>query len=677
VNLFLSYHFGRDELLVKAIYYFLNKQLGLKTFYWSNDGRANPVFTQLDDELRESFLVAMLGSTVGTTQVQEITAHYEFHKGRRRLKVLLGGFQPEGVGTLLAGAPEVTAQLNPDLSDFSERAMLCARDIVRCLGVDWTPPDGLPDSYLFEREKDIIQKYAEGQGQISAELVGKGCSRKWPLVNKKPAELDNPVSPELIGIYRNDTDQIVVDTRTTILQKAISLTLPEAGPRLKLRFPLRHRADLRIGILVSGGIAPGINAIVDGIVGRHLLYQRESIRRTYSLHVKGFLQGFDGVLEGGINHAFSLTANPGYNIEEDYNNILGIPNLKSKAESGGSILGTSRADGLIGEHRTKLLRNVALRLSEAVDILYVIGGDGSMRAAHAIWTIAQEENKELSVVCIPKTMDNDILWVWQSFGFLSAVEKAREHIMNLHSEVTSNPRVGVIQLFGSDSGFVASHAAYSSICDIVLIPEDPLSMNQIFEGYLRSKLQERYNKGQPHALIVMAETALPTDAGNYLNDDYNDDIGLSDDEKRSVSCFIQGQRRVGGQTPDELRTAGLKIVAGVLQSKIRNDDNLQPRAYWEKFRVLKNEPRHLIRSIRPSVSDVIFAERLGALAVDNAMGGYSDFMVSHWLTEFVLVPLQLVVLGRKRVSTNGIFWKSVLARTGQPSNTLTTQRQGL
>jgi 6-phosphofructokinase len=76
----------------------------------------------------------------------------------------------------------------------------------------------------------------------------------------------------------------------------------------------------------------------------------------------------------------------------------------------------------------------------------------------------------------------------------------------------------------------------------------------------------------------------------------------------------------------------------------------------------------LIRSIHPSASDVIFGERLGTLAVDNAMAGYKDFMISQWLTGFVLVPLELVVLGRKRVRTAGIFWKSVLAKTGQPTN---------
>jgi len=103
----------------------------------------------------------------------------------------------------------------------------------------------------------------------------------------------------------------------------------------------------------------------------------------------------------------------------------------------------------------------------------------------------------------------------------------------------------------------------------------------------------------------------------------------------------------------------------LLQERIKTEFSKKHGNFWEDFRVVTNEPRHLIRSIRPSVSDVIFAERLGALAVDNAMAGYSDLMVSQWLTEFVLVPLPLVVLGRKRVYTRGMFWKSVRAKTGQ------------
>jgi 6-phosphofructokinase len=106
-------------------------------------------------------------------------------------------------------------------------------------------------------------------------------------------------------------------------------------------------------------------------------------------------------------------------------------------------------------------------------------------------------------------------------------------------------------------------------------------------------------------------------------------------------------------------------MAAVLQHDIRRKGE-----YWEQFRVFVNEPRHLIRAISPSVSDIIFGQRLGMLAVDNAMAGYTDFMVSQWQTEYVLVPLELVVLGRKRVPRNGIFWKSVLQNTSQPPKML-------
>jgi hypothetical protein len=132
------------------------------------------------------------------------------------------------------------------------------------------------------------------------------------------------------------------------------------------------------------------------------------------------------------------------------------------------------------------------------------------------------------------------------------------------------------------------------------------------------------------------------------------------------SQAARGERRIHGQTPDELRTGGLKIVSRVLQSDIRNPALMDNDPYWNDFRVFTNEPRHLLRAIRPSASDVIFGHRLGTLAVDNAMAGFTDFMVSQWVTEYVLVPLELVTLGRKRVPESGIFWRSVLSNTGQP-----------
>jgi len=283
---------------------------------------------------------------------------------------------------------------------------------------------------------------------------------------------------------------------------------------------------------------------------------------------------------------------------------------------------------------------------------------------------ANDRGSPFPVIAIPKTMDNDVLWVWQSFGFLSAVERARETIAHLHVEARSNPRVCVVQLFGSDSGFVASHAALASgVCDYVLIPEVRFSMATVIDRVIE-KLESRHPNGA-HCMLVMAETAIPRDFDQYAG---LPQVGLSgypagDDEETeygALKAFAARRGRVWGQTPDALRSAALKLISGAILAGIQKHGEVTGNKYWQRFRVFANEPRQLIRAIPPSSSDVIFGERLGALAVDAAMAGYSDCMVSQWLTEFVLVPLNLVVLGRKRVPPRGFFWRSVLASTGQP-----------
>jgi len=168
----------------------------------------------------------------------------------------------------------------------------------------------------------------------------------------------------------------------------------------------------------------------------------------------------------------------------------------------------------------------------------------------------------------------------------------------------------------------------------------------------------------------MAETAIPTDADLYLTDDKNSEffVHLTDEEKSAINEFTglrKNHRRIQGQTRDELRSAGLKIVSQGLEKALKKDSSGRPMREWENFRVFCNEPRHLLRAIPPSCLDIIFGQRLGTLAVDDALAGFTDFMISQWLTEYVLVPLELASLGRKRIPQEGIFWKSVLAKTRQ------------
>lgn len=453
---------------------------------------------------------------------------------------------------------------------------------------------------------------------------------------------------------------------------------PEAGPRQALFFPPRlHSNELTVAVLVSGGIAPGINAVIDGIVQRHSLYARIH-QQGAGLTIYGLRNGLRALDNFPDSHVKLLPDRSG-------NSNAGGPYLVTSehANEGGSMLGTSRVDELMDPNRrlNKLAEIVTVLRNNRIDILYIIGGDGSMKAAHAIWSLAKSQpGRPLSVVAVPKTMDNDVLWVWQAFGFLSAVEKAREIIEHLHTEVKSNPRLCILQLFGSDSGFVVSHSVLASAtghCDVALIPEVPFSMVQLAK-VLKENMCKRKQR-IPYGLVVMAETAIPTDAANYAASEHQSpqiDIGLTRDEQNAILEFQERRntgKRLEGQTSDTLRKAGLKIVSEGLKRLIPEvalqhnpADGFMPE--WNDLRVLTSEPRHLLRSVSPSCTDIIFAQRLGMLAVDNAMAGFTDFMISQWLTEYTVVPLSLVVLGRKRIPNSGIFWKSVLAKTHQPDD---------
>jgi 6-phosphofructokinase len=254
------------------------------------------------------------------------------------------------------------------------------------------------------------------------------------------------------------------------------------------------------------------------------------------------------------------------------------------------------------------------------------------------------------------------------------VEKAREVIMQIHREVQSNPRLAIVQLFGSASGYVVSHAALgSNVCDLALIPEMKFTMKDVCH-YIGRRLKERRNDDAPCGVIVVAETAIPTDYSEYVRESY---VGLDEKERHALEEFHKNNRRVIGQTPDALRSGGFKIICRVLQEFIKQelgagkpmrppmDQHLDPDPYWTGYRVLASEPRHIVRSVAPSVTDVALGIRLGTMAVDMAMAGYTDCMVSQWLTEYVVVPLKLVVLGRKTVPLSGIFWKTVVAKTRQ------------
>lgn len=721
-------HNSDDSAFVIEVAQYLRRNVDV--FYFEDYQRADQSFLlTINREITESeVMVIFVGAHFSEYQEAEANAAYRLHMAGR----------PRSFFTVRLPGPDDAHYPFPDtiqtLGTYPQLlphdtgrggALQVAAEILRRLGQTIKSVDDLPLSpHLFSYEKDVLDFFArmhqlgnalyteqppfgqwEERDRLRKQLLD-GCPTTWPMVvhwEQEDPENENLLIPE-IGDARPDDARVLCKALFTDSAAGVPanvtaeveagrqhLYFPEAGPRQQLYYPRPAPTggrSLNVAVLVSGGIAPGINAVIDGIVQRHWLYAK---RHGWAdgLKIYGIRNGFLGL--GNLADSYLLAAD-----RHDY--AGGVPHsvlvTSDHISEGGSILGTARVDELIDpSRRLRRLRDVddQLRLwGTGIDILYVIGGDGSMKAAHALWSVAQAnesrqgpDGRQLSVVAIPKTMDNDILWVWQAFGFLSAVEKAREFIEQLRTEVTSNPRLCVVQLFGSDSGFVVSHAVLASgtgHCQLALIPEVEFSMDTIAEYLARVMCQGRPNH-IPLALVVMSETAIPTDALRYTGD-YGDvanlqpdelehryEVELRKDEKTAIREYemlrCQGGR-IQGQTNDALRTACLRIVSEGLRRRLQKWPMCN--AAWSKLRVFTSEPRHLLRAIAPSSSDIIIGQRLGTLAVDNAMAGYTDFMISQWLTEFVLVPLKLVTLGRKRVPKNGIFWRSVRAKTGQPES---------
>lgn len=920
----------QDKALAHRISYYLRKQPAMDVFcyeYFNPNDRDRTWEDYVVKPLYSADCFLFLASNIRegrdgmkTSQMKELEAYLQGGKGLL-LNILLTGqalehnYTPQpnvisrDLDVSLSGHKHFPLPNDP--VEIDQAARLCAEKIWKEVGgMGVFVDDDLPNGYPFDYEKDIIDMFADpdkniinvaarcdgdysetfGDAEKAAVRIASGALLDWPSVEQLPHEENSttprPLPKELYGEYRDD-QVVLVDPRGKYHRPSNSrnkqsdepecreerclarkkLWFPEAGPRSKIAFPHKTPDKLTIAILVSGGIAPGINSVVAGIVDRHVTYAKLS-KQKYTLRIRLILEGFSSLRSGVPGFRTISRDNTTKESEGHFSAV--VEQIHEYSKSGGSIeLRTSRCDDLLPgqNNRIENLDEVikSLRNQRPVpDILYIIGGEGSMRGAHALAKLLRlrkgKKLRNMRVVGVPKTMDNDILWVWQSFGFLSAVEQAKQFISQLYTEIRSNPRLCVLQLFGSDSGFVVSHATLgaSSNCFAALIPEVSFTMKALGE-YITQRLrvsESRQIDDKPYGMVVMAETAIPLDVDDFLhgqgvsglshtevdavrdftgssylcgsdiqesewgrfvekllsksgslevddrwvmaifercknweallkgvqsadkdslaalkpqliellnqgiicdpilpkkqwkleNEPYNTfgaallraireccktkpdfrkiasvcrtlthlialpyeafravevierhvakpeenpppvfEIGqlkkrLVERYNRMVfdSVFVefvvpypseQRVKRVQGQTNDALRSGGLKILSQQLKTTIEevaelNRDKLSKK-YWKEYRVFCNEPRHLIRAIEPSCHDIIFTHRLGKLAVDGAMAGYTDFMISQWLTEFVMVPLSLVVQGRKRVPDTGIFWKSVIASTQQ------------
>ena len=414
--------------------------------------------------------------------------------------------------------------------------------------------------------------------------------------------MNNPM-PE--SFYISDSTRVLCDickeTNKPDTISSDSITFELAGPRENLFF---KPSETRCAIVTCGGLCPGLNDVIRSIV--MTASHRYGIRTIY-----GIRYGYNGLNPAMGYHPIELTTK----IVSDIH------------ISGGTILGSSRGGTENMEILLKTLENLK------VDILFTIGGDGTLRGAHDLAKMAMQKGMKLSVIGIPKTIDNDINFIQRSFGFETAYSKAVDSIYSAHVEALGAPNgIGLVKLMGRDSGFIAAHAALAlNDVNFVLIPEVKFDLEGTngFLNHLDARMKKR-----GHAVICVAEGA--------------------------------GQEHMADENGNPRRDASgnvlYKDIGVFLKNKIIE--------YFKAKNISVNlkyiDPSYMIRSARAVPTDAVYCGLLGQYAVHAGMAGKTDCAIGEYNNTFIHVPIEMTISKRKHVNPDSLFWHSVIEATGQP-----------
>lgn len=367
-----------------------------------------------------------------------------------------------------------------------------------------------------------------------------------------------------------------------------------AGPREKIFFDPSH---LTCGIVTCGGLCPGINDVIRSIV--------LSLHYHYGVRdILGFKYGYQGLVPEYGHEPLRLTPELVNPISED----------------GGTILASSR-----GNQDVSVMVDTLVRMK--IGILFTIGGDGTQRGALAISEVAERRGLKISVVGIPKTIDNDVSFVQKTFGFETAVSETKLATYAAHTEATGAPNgIGLVKLMGRDSGFIAAYSVLvDSQVNFCLIPEVPFSLEAFLKA-LKMRIEDR-----KHAVIVVAEGA-------------GQDLLAATGEKDA-----SGNLRYGD--------IGLYLRDAI-------------RKYFDRVGMEVNlkyiDPSYTIRSQPANPHDSAFCLLMGHSAVHAGMAGRTGMIIGYWNNQFTHVPISLAISQRKKIDPSGWLWNSVLASTGQP-----------
>jgi 6-phosphofructokinase 1 len=387
------------------------------------------------------------------------------------------------------------------------------------------------------------------------------------------------------------------------------LSVEVAGPRERIFF---DPSQTKAAIITCGGLCPGINNVIRAVVME--LYHRYGVK-----NIIGIRYGFQGLIPRFGHDMIELTPEA----------------VKDIHTLGGSFLSSSRGKQDIAEMVDALKR-------KNIDILFCIGGDGTMRAAEAVAEEIGRRNLNIGIIGIPKTIDNDLNLIQKTFGYDTAIAEAMNAIKSAHVEARGAPMgIGLVKIMGRQSGHIAVGAALAlSEVNFVLIPEVPFDLEG--DGGFLKALQQRLMDRQ-HAVILVAEGA--------------------------------GQELFQG-TPDAVETDAsgnirLKDIGILLKKRI--EDNFKSIGMEINLKYI--DPSYMIRSVPANASDSIYCGALGQYAVHAGMAGKTGMLVGLMKDEFVHLPLHTVTSGRT-VDPGGNLWMRVLESTGQPSMINTGRTDG-
>jgi 6-phosphofructokinase 1 len=376
--------------------------------------------------------------------------------------------------------------------------------------------------------------------------------------------------------------------------------LEVAGPRQRLFFEPRA---VTCAIATCGGLCPGLNDAVRALaLGLHHLY---GVKR-----VLGIPYGYAGI---GRASAPWRELTPA--VVADIH------------QQGGTILGSSR-----GPEEIPVMVDALER--QEIDILFVIGGDGTLRGAQRISAEVSRRRLPIAVLGLPKTIDNDIAYIERSFGFETAVGASRDAILAAHAEARgARHGIGLVKLMGRNSGFLAANATLAtSDVNFCLAPESPFVLEAGESGFLPALKRRLVARG--HAVIVVAEGAGQELIASHGEPAYD---ASGNPTLGDIGVFLR----------DHIRDYFRRIKMPVSLKYI--------------------DPSYMIRSLPACPNDSAFCLMLGQNAVHAALAGRTNAVVGFWNQQFTLVPIQAAVSCRKRIDPDGRLWQSVLQTTGQPA----------